>query len=438
MMAVAAAGLSVVTVDLDDRMGHEWVEAAEWLHGSRPEGARLLLSTIAGSMLGVAGVTFSVTIAAVAYASNQFGPRIITNFMRDRVNQFTLGTFVATFLFCLLVLRKVQPGEDLSAVPHLSLLVAIGFAIASIGVLIEFIHHIADSIHANSAMAAVGRELNQALEEEYPLQEAGSPSGAVQPDERLLPAAFTNEALPVPATVDGFVQAVSREELLEVASSRGLVVQVVRPPGDFAAVGRAVAYVWPPAKVDREAIAAVQRCFAFGRRRTPHQDPRLPLDQLVDMAGRALSPSVNDPMTAIGCLNWLGSALSSLARRRQPPRELADEEGVIRVVLSPLGFADYAEAIFGSLRPYFACDRNACFAMMRVLGEIMVDAQRPEQRTVLFAHACRLAEDAGGRLAVADDRAELDRMLRDLRRLANREGGRPPPAELADWMHGEL
>lgn len=444
LLAAGAIVLSFVTVALDRWIGEAWqerIDAFDWLHGNDPDGARLLLSTIAGSMIGVAGVSFSVTIAALAYASNQFGPRIIHNFMRDRVNQITLGVFAATFLYCLLVLRTVTSEPGGAGVPHLSILVGIAFAVVCIGVLIHFIHNIADSIHANSAMARIGGELREAVGRLFPetIGDPAPPDPAVpgmldENRETGLPVAFARHAVPVPATRDGYLQALSEDDLLAVAQRHDLVVRVVLRPGDFAVTGRPLAYAWPPDRVDQDVFDAIQRCYATGPRRTQQQDARLPMDQLVDMAGRALSPGVNDPMTAIGCLQWLCAVLSYAARRAEPEPARVDAEGTLRVVACPLTFDDLVEASVGRLRPYFETDRNAALAMMRMIAEVLRDTTRSRDRATLIAQAEKLFEGASRSLVVRDDVARLDRMLNDIKALAALEPGQLCLADSPEWM----
>ena len=169
-----ALGLSLVLVDA--RLGDAWLGQYEWFYGSRPEGARSMLSTIAGSTITVAGVVFSITLAAVTYASGQFGPRLLGNFMRDRGNQASLGVFIGTYLYCLVVLRTIRSAEETSAdtggavrdafVPHLAMFGGLALAIASTAVLIYFVHHVTSGIHINNVIARVGRDLiNQILQQ---------------------------------------------------------------------------------------------------------------------------------------------------------------------------------------------------------------------------------------------------------------------------------
>src|SRR5690606_24713612 len=148
------------------QLGLAWINEMGWLNPNTPEGARSLLATIAGSMITVAGVTFSITIAAVAYAASQLGSYLLGNFMRDTANQFTLGTFIATFVFCLLILRTIRGSADAVDdpgvavfVPHIGVAIAMGLTMASLAVLIFFFHHVPRSIQATEVVASLGRSL---------------------------------------------------------------------------------------------------------------------------------------------------------------------------------------------------------------------------------------------------------------------------------------
>ena len=173
VMAVAAILLSYVSVQLDRRYGDLWVAQYSWLVPNQPDGARALIATVAGSMITVAGVTFSLTILAVSYATSHFGPRLLDNFMQDRGNQVTLGMFVATFLYCLLVLRTVRsvpqsfdPAMSNQVfVPHLSVFLAVGLALASVAVLIYFIHHVPESIYISNVLHRISDQISLKVDE---------------------------------------------------------------------------------------------------------------------------------------------------------------------------------------------------------------------------------------------------------------------------------
>ena len=167
--------------------GSDWMDGLPWLYAARPDGARQVLSAISGSMITVAGTVFSVTIAAVVYASGQYGPRLLSNFMSDRGNQVTLGTFIATFVYCLLVLRTIRSPDEWRArsgfVPNMALLVGVALALCSIAVLIFFIHHVPSKLHINSVIEDVGDRLLKEIDNRFPRFIGASPSEHGQ-DER--------------------------------------------------------------------------------------------------------------------------------------------------------------------------------------------------------------------------------------------------------------
>lgn len=178
LMAVGSLVLGFAMPEVDRAVPDRWMARVGWLYTGSAEGARELLSVIAGSMIGVAGVVFSITVVALALASNQFGPRLLRNFMRDLSNQVVLGTFIAVFLYCLLILRQVhgENGSRNAFVPQLSMLLAVVLAVAGLGVLIYFIHHMAASIQAPNVVAAVATDLRNAIDELYPQKLGDAPA----------------------------------------------------------------------------------------------------------------------------------------------------------------------------------------------------------------------------------------------------------------------
>ncbi len=449
LMSIGAVALSFVTTTIDGRIGPEWIEDIDWLYGNKPAGARALLSTVAGSMIGVAGVTFSITIASVVYASGQYGPRLLMNFMRDRGNQVTLGTFISTFLYCLLVLRTVRSadeapvGEPLAGdvigafVPHVAVLTAIGLALASVAVLIFFIHHIPESIHVSNVIAGVGRGLNGKVDTLFPDRIGGPPPEPMPPDARAeVPASFFDEATPVAAAHTGYIQSLDAEGLLEVAAARDLVLRVKYRPGDFVSEGETLLLAWPRDRVDEAVGDELTAHFAQGRHRTALQDIRFLVNELVEIAARALSPGVNDPFTAINCLDWLGSMLKNLVTRAFPETTRHDADGNVRVVAEPTTFAEFTEAIFDQLRPYVATDRNAAIHAFRILGEVGGMTGREDRLRALRDAADRLLDACETSIPHEADRALLRERHRIVARVLSRVDGYETSSSRYDWFGG--
>ncbi len=426
IMALGAIVLSVLMIAVDGFLGAAWMDGVGWLYANKPDGARALLSTIAGSMITVAGVTFSITIAAVSYATSQFGPRLLTNFMQDRGNQITLGTFIATFLYCLLVLRTIRSAEEggvTAFVPHAAVLCGVVLALASIGVLIFFVHHVPESIHASNVVAGVGHELNKKIETLFPqmIGHAAPDENGYDPREDV-PNGFVEEAVPVRAGGAGYVQYIDEEGLIKLARKHDLLLRLEQRPGDFVSHDRTLVLAWPPDRVTDEAARALRSAFAWGAQRTQTQDVLFLVNELVEIAARALSPGTNDPFTAMTCFDWLGSALSNLAGRDLPDAFRYDEDRRLRVVVHPITFEDFAEMALEPPRPYAAADRNAALHLMKVIAEVALAAKGEAERRCLLKHAERLKDSAEDALQHEADREALSARFRVTAQLL-RDGG---------------
>ncbi|HET7314185.1 DUF2254 domain-containing protein [Salinisphaera sp.] len=405
IMSIGAALLSLGLTRADIALGAGWMHDLPWIFKIQASGARGLLSAVAGSMIGVAGVTFSITIAALAYTTSTLGPRLLTNFMDDPGNQFTLGTFLSTFVYCLLLLRTIQSGDEPGGVfiPYLALSFAMVMAFASIAVLIYFIHHITVSLHVSHVVADVARDLDAALEKDQQYSRIAS-------DQPLayLPADFTETAVAVRAKRDGYIQNLGYGGLVRQAVDHDLVLRLELGPGDFVGEGQTLLWAWPPARLDDGVIGGLHDAYALGPQRTKSQDIRFLVNELVEIAARALSPAMNDPYTAMGCLDWLCAALNRLARSDIVSMHHFDSDGVLRLWASAFNFESLALAIFDQLRPYFAADRNAAEHMLDCIGQVGEFARRADQRRLMRDFADALSEAAVAAMPSGRDRRAIE------------------------------
>ncbi|MDX1420075.1 MAG: DUF2254 domain-containing protein [Rubricoccaceae bacterium] len=452
LMTVAAVALSFIVTAVDGRIGSGWIESVPWLYANKPDGARTLLATISGSMIGVAGVTFSITIASVVYASGQYGPRLLTNFMRDRGNQITLGTFIATFLYGLLVLRTIRapdeafggenPAGDVVGpfVPHLAILTALVLTLASIGVLIYFIHHIPESIHVSNVIAGIGRDLDRKIETLFPTRigdaDPGDEARASDDVRTAVPDGFYDEAEAVASDGGGYIQALDTDALMAVAVEHDLLLRLRHRPGDFLSEGDALLLAWPADRVTDEARRAIRLAFAWSAQRTARQDVRFLVNELVEIAARALSPGVNDPFTASTCLDWLGSALKGLADRTIPSAQRHDSGGTLRVIAEPTGYDEFVQHAFGQLRPYLASDRNAALYALRVIAEVAGRARSESRRAALRAEADAILQGAEAVLVIEADKAAIRYRHRVVVRLLTGHMSYEQLAAETDWIGG--
>ena len=285
IMLVGAAVLAWITTNLDDSYDPEkmrWV--GDLIHSGSSDGAREVLGTIAASMITVAGVVFSITIVSLQLASSQFGPRMLANFMRDRGNQITLGTFVAAFLYSLLVLRTIR--ND-ATVPHLSVTFAVGLAVAGLVVLIYFIHHISTAIQAPNLIDAISDELRRGVDHLFPDVEDvdSADSGDAS---HALPGDFDEQSRPIEAAGTGFVQVIDVEDLVKIATEHDLVIRLETRPGRFVVHRTPCASAYPASRVDDDVAQAIAECVVTGARRTIQQDIEFPIKQMVEIAVREI------------------------------------------------------------------------------------------------------------------------------------------------------
>jgi len=383
VMVLMAMILSFATIQLDTVVAGAAPDWLSWLFDNQPQGAREVLSTIAGSMITVAGVVFSITLVAVSNAAYRLSPRLLTNFMRDVSNQVTLGTFISTFIYCLMVLRAVQSapagqqGDEASAfVPHLALLLAIALAVCSIAVLIYFIHHIPRSIHVSSVVADIGTDLKNQLASLFP-RELGAPTDAEIGGsnekafrERLL--AGEAGVIAVPSTASGYLRIMDTDDLMEIAEKKDLEIQLLVQPGEFLNEGDAVMTFRRAdgAKPDKALTSKLQETFTLGAMRTPMQDANFLAQELSEIAMRALSPGINDPVSAISALNWLGSGLAYLGGRESIKPLRKDSKGRDRILSPVITFESLVENSLVMIAPDFARNLPAARAYLTVTSRL--------------------------------------------------------------------
>jgi uncharacterized membrane protein len=434
LMVILAIVLGALMVWLDSGPAAGLLDALGWYQQSKPQGAREVLSAIAASMITVAGVVFSITIVAISFAANQYGPRILTNFMSDRGNQITLGTFIGTFVYSIVVLRTIYSGDS-EFVPQLAVMVAMLLALCSIAVLIYFIHHVPESIHINTITAHVGRQLISSIDKQFPACFGDPPEHSaeqVEGFERAAEAAFGSggNAKPVECRASGYLQAIDDGHLLSVARKHDLVISVQLAPGHFVYEGRTIALAAPSERLDEDAEQAMQASWAVGSSRTPDQDLLFLIDELVEIATRALSTGVNDPYTAMTCADWLTAAAVEFARRQPTSPYRLDEDGDLRVVAPTGTFGVHLERGFGHLRPYAAGDINAAVHLLSrialIASEVGSDKHAEtlsREAEALFALARRQHEGpslerleeemAKTRAAILDARSRQGKSMKD-------------------------
>lgn len=371
LSVVLAAGM--LRLDMDLYLS-EWAEDNPLLF-SGTEGASRLLGTVAGSVISVAGVLFSITILVLSMASAQFGPRLLRNFMQHRGTQVVLGVFVGTFTYCLIVLRFIGVHEEF--VPHIAINVGLIFGLTSFFLLIYFIHHVATFIRVANVIDDVAVHLERALQAFFPARSATSrndPDGeACSP---LVKDIDANCKL-VRVQESGYLQLVEYDKLMEAACAKNVVIRLYHRPGQYLLEGARLAGISPPERADDGLVECLRDVMVAGAERTMDQDAEFAMNQLVEIALRALSPGVNDPFTAINCIDRLGSALAIVASRELPSRFLRDDRNELRIILNPSTYAGMVDGAFNQIRQAGKGNAAIIFRLLQTIAGL-ADSDVPD------------------------------------------------------------
>jgi len=388
LMMCGSISLALVLIEIDSGVKSAWLAAFPRLFGLGADGSRGMLSAIAGSMLTVAALAFSLTLNAVTQASGQFTPRIFRNFMRDRANQFVLGYFVSVFAFCLIVLRTIRGGDELKFVPSLSVMFGLVFALGGVLVLIFFIHHIADSLQITTILNRITDETKKSVETLFP-QELGDAATGDEKDAAALAAKMKDWAK-IPALESGYVQSVDTEGLLKFAVENKVLIRMRRGIGQFVGSGAALAEIAPDTEtivqkiaLNDEKIGEINNFCAISRHRTVEQDVGFGIRQIVDIALKALSPGINDTTTAVNCIDHLGEIVGQIARRRIPTN-VRTKDDVPRVIVVAPDFGDYVATAFDQIRVSGKANQAIYERLLDTLAFISECSAAPDRRAAVL------------------------------------------------------
>ncbi|WP_435769519.1 DUF2254 domain-containing protein [Nocardioides sp. SYSU DS0651] len=362
---VSAVALGLGLTTLDDRLDTSL--KVPFLFTGGPESARALLSAIITSMISFTGLVFSITIVVLQLTSSQFSPRVLRTFLRDWFNQLSLGVFVATFVYALVVLRAVRGTSQVHPfVPQLSITVAFGFVLASVLVFLAYIHHVAQSIRAATIISSIGSDTRALLERRHP---AGD-------DVRALRAVPDSVGRRVAAASPGVVQRVDDERLAALAAEHSVTIRLLRSVGEFVPEGGDLLETHG---ADPPDASQLRGAIHLGNERSLDEDVGFGIRQLVDIAERALSPGINDPTTAVQVIDQLHDLLRRLATRSlQPRQELTDDGGLLLHVPEP-AFADYLGLAVDEIA-HFGADTDRVMRRLRVMLDDLLRAATPQHR----------------------------------------------------------
>lgn len=388
-----ALALALVHVD-GSGMLPSWLLDGAWLYNGGSTGARTLLGAVASSTIGVAGTVFSITIAALSLAAGQMGPRLLRNFTKDRGNQITLGVFLGTFSYSLMVLRTVRSEEEGAFVPHLSLTFGILLAFVSVGTLVYFVGHMASRINVDTVVDLVSDDIRRAMGRLTVKERQPAPP----------PLDFWDAAKPVSDDRRGYLQQLDAQGLASWAAANDTSLLLLVRPGDFVFPGAPIALANRKVQGVEDAIRSAT---ALGPQRGSSADVEFAVRQLVEVAVRALSPGINDPLTAISVIDRLGAALCDLAPLHLPTGVVI-EHGHPALVVPSVDYEGLVDAMFHMIRQNGS---NSAAVLIRILDVLtaVISVERDSQRVAaLQRHADLVLDDASRHITSPAD-------LRDVR-----------------------
>lgn len=391
---LAALGLAGILALLDDPLG-----GVSWLRfpGSA-ETARTILATIGGAMITFTGLVFSITVLVLQLASQQYSPRVLKTFMQDRISKIALGMFVATFVFSVTALVRVGAGS----VPGVAMGVAVVLVLASIGVFVQYINHVASSIQVSSIIDRVAETGRTSIDDTFPPADEVADGASRVPDDLGPVTRF------VDAPKAGRLQHADIGRLVRLARDANGVFELLWAIGDFAPEGAPV-FALHGDGLGEEAGEKVLDSISMGRQRTPSEDTTFAIRSLVDIGERALSPTLNDPTTAVQAIDAIHDLLRRVVVRPWPPSVHRDEDGTVRLVTPQPTWDDYVALATTEIR---RCAEGSVQVLRRLhamLGDLLavapVDRRGPIERELHLVRsaAVRLEPEQDASLAVRRD-----------------------------------
>jgi uncharacterized membrane protein len=413
IMLLTVIGVSYGLLAADARLDLNQYRGLGWLVFSTTEGARAVLSTIAASTFAAATLTFSVTMVTLSLTSSQFGPRLLRNFLRDTVNQFTFGAFIATFIYCLLIMRGLVANNG--RIPNISVSLSILMVLFDAALFISFISHLTSSIRVEHITDSIGKEL-------------------IDDIKRLLPDEFTNAYCSVsydhplfdlPPTVIrsikfGYVQAINIEELKSLAESEEITIKLLCKPGHFIPPQAPIAEVWPPIDSESNIDKLICSSFLLGNEPSAEQDIEFTIRQLVQIAARALSPSINDPFTAMACIDYLGTGLAVIAGRDLPAAQIRNKQGRLLLIKNKLTFQNICDACFTIIRQMSNDNPPVVIYLLETLGRLAFIVKRQEDREAVLQVAKLTVNSAIGKCEMDYDRRAIQQRFEQLKNTIER------------------
>ncbi len=408
-MGLIGVVLAFVMLHLD--RGHAAIPW-EWLRLMQigADGVRQVFSVTTGSMMTITGVTFSISIVALSLASNQFGPKILRNYMSDSANKVVLGLLIGTFVYGLTVLAFID-GQDEGYIPLFATLVNLALTVSAIGGMIYFIHNVSKSIQAEQIIALIGTDLDVAIDKT--LLE-GSPGDMHFTSAQWQALTDGLQAFTLPGCTSGYIQTIDYAGLACRAQALGCYLRIDTRAGKFVIDGAPIGKYYAQRELDDNALQHLRTLLVSGRKRTPVQDIEFTIDQLAQVALRALSPGINDPYTAITCIDWLSAALAKMGTCEFPPQYIADADGDLRLAVDTFTFAGAVNTMFDPLRQNARGNEMVVIRLLETIAAIISVTNNESRHDCLLRQAEMIYTAAQDSIVQHADREAIKQRYRQI------------------------
>ena len=402
---------------VDSLIPNETLQNSHFVLSGTPGELRTMLVGMAGTILATAGVVFTLLTLPLSTVAAQYGSRLLRVFLGDRTTQLVLGMFVATFVYCLAAALSIPPVEVELEGPQVTATVGLFLMLGTFGSLILLVQHISTMLQAPNIAAAAGAELLDVVRAEIP-EEVSRGDDHKGGSETISDSLIEKDGYAVRVRESGYIQYIDPETLFGLAREKNLVIRLLHKPGHFIRCDMTVALVWPASprqeqaglrSVDEELEEQIRQAFQIGNVRTPTQDVAYAVNQLVEMAVRAMSPAINDPFTAMTCLDYIGEGLALFIQHGEKSPYYYDRDGQLRLVLEPVNFAELLSGAFDMLR-HCSCDNaSVLLHMLEAIDVIGLETKPPEARQELLRHVSLIQSESQSGALIEQDRQLIQR-----------------------------
>jgi uncharacterized membrane protein len=413
VMSLGAILLAWLMYWIDSLIPNEILQESRIVLSGTPGEIRTMLISMATTILATAGVVFTLLTLPLSTVAAQYGSRLLRVFLGDRTTQLVLGTFVATFVYCLASALSIPPIEVEPDGPQITVTVGLYLMLATFASLILLVQHISTMLQAPNIAAAAGAELRDVVLAEVP--ELIKDREGLKEGSKILPdSLMTKEGYPICVEQAGSIQYIDPEYILTLAQENDLIIRLLRKPGHIVWRGSQVAIVWPAERVNEELERQIRNAFRIGNGRTPTQDVAYGVNQLVEMAVRAMSPAINDPFTAMTCLNYMGEGLALFIKHGEKSPYYYDKNSQLRLILEPITYAELLDGAFDMLR-HASCDNaSVLLHMLEVIQTISQEVNSTKVNRELLRHINLIQEETTAGSMIGSDRERISRRCKDL------------------------